>query len=247
MPFITAGDPNLEFTKRLLVELDQAGCHLVEVGFPYSDPIADGPTIQASYTRALQNQIKVHDIFRTIADVREQIQMPVVAMVSFAIIHRFGVDEFLHAAVDAGISGLIVPDLPVDESELLADQCDAIGLNLVQLITPTTSEARAEAIINRASGFIYYVSIAGITGERTTLPAELADRLAWLKSKTDKPVCVGFGVSSAAQAKMLSVSADGVIVGSAIVRRIEKATSEDSAASDVVEFSKELVAATTGQ
>lgn len=241
MPFVTAGDPDLEFTGNLLKALSEAGCHLVELGFPYSDPIADGPTIQASYTRALENKIKVADIFTMLDSVKGELQMPVVAMVSFAIVHRYGTQDFLVRAKSVGISGLIVPDLPVDESEELASKCEKDGLSLVQLVTPTTSEERAIQIADRSTGFIYYVSIAGITGARTDLPNELASRLQWLKSKTDKPICVGFGVSQPEQAKMLSQHADGVIVGSAIVGRIGKADSSSNALNDVVEFAKSML------
>ena len=241
MPFVTAGDPDLEFTGNLLKALSEAGCHLVELGFPYSDPIADGPTIQASYTRALGSKIKVEDIFTMLDSVKDDLRMPVVAMVSFAIVHRYGVQEFLARAKTAGISGLIVPDLPVDESEELASKCTSDGLSLIQLVAPTTSEERAVQIADRSTGFIYYVSIAGITGARTDLPEELASRLQWLKSKTDKPICVGFGVSKPEQAKMLSRHADGVIVGSAIVGRIGKAENSDEAMKDVVEFAKSML------
>ena len=242
MPFVTAGDPDLQFTGNLLKALSAAGCHLVELGFPYSDPIADGPTIQASYTRALENKIKVKDIFAMLDSVKDDLQMPVVAMVSFAIVHRYGVQDFLARAKSAAVSGLIVPDLPIDESEELASKCEQDGLSLVQLVTPTTSEERAIQIANRSTGFIYYVSIAGITGARTDLPDELGSRLQWLKSKTDKPICVGFGVSKPEQAAMLSQHADGVIVGSAIVGRIGKAASNGDALDDVVEFAKSMLA-----
>ena len=241
MPFITAGDPNLNFTGELLKSLSDAGCHLVELGFPYSDPIADGPTIQDSYTRALKNKIKVADIFKMLDSVSGDLKMPVVAMVSFAIVHRYGTEKFLHRAKAAGLSGLIVPDLPVDESQGLAELCASNDLSLIQLVTPTTSDERALKIAELSTGFVYYVSIAGITGERTSLPDDLASRLEWLKSKTDKPICVGFGVSQPEQGKMLSQHADGVIVGSAIVGRIGKAENEASAMSDVVEFAKSML------
>ncbi len=245
MPFVTAGDPDLEFTKRLLIELDSAGCHLVELGFPYSDPIADGPVIQESYTRALSNGVTVSKIFEMVSEVSGQIKMPIVSMVSYALIFRYGPAAFIEAAKQAGISGAIVPDMPVDESVAFSELCVKHDFNLVQLITPTTSDERAVQIAKTSTGFIYYVSVSGITGERSALPNELADRLAWLKQKTDTPICVGFGVSQPSQAAQLSQHADGVIVGSAIVRRIAKHPEQGAAkcSADISEFAKEMVSA----
>ena len=162
MPFVTAGDPDLEFTAELLVKLDQAGCHLVELGFPYSDPIADGPVIQESYTRALGNGVTVEKIFQTVQQVSARIKMPIVAMVSYALIYRYGIEKFIDAALTSGISGAIVPDLPVDESVDFAGICNDRDFNLVQLITPTTPDDRAIQIAKTSTGFIYYVSVSGI-------------------------------------------------------------------------------------
>lgn len=247
MPFITAGDPSLEFTQGMLKDLDAAGCHLVELGIPYSDPIADGPVIQASYTRALNASTKLADIFKMVGETTPHIKMPLVTMVSFAIIFRMGVDEYLDTAVASGVSGLIVPDLPVDESAELAKKCQSRDLSLIQLITPTTPPERAIEITKNTTGFIYYVSIAGITGERAELPADLVDNLRWLKSQTDLPICVGFGISKPEHADLLKPVCDGLIVGSAIVRRIAKITddqvSETDATTEVMEFAKTMVSA----
>jgi tryptophan synthase alpha chain len=248
MPFITAGDPDLAFTGELLRLFSDVGCHLVELGFPYSDPIADGPTIQSSYTRALKTGIKTNDIFKTLKSVQGHLKMPVVAMVSYAIIFRHGVDEFLRQAIDAGFAGAIVPDLPVDESKLLAEKSSRIGFDLIQLITPTTTEERTERISATSTGFIYYVSIAGITGERSSLPSALLKNLDRLRQQTDKPICVGFGISKPEQAQLLAPHVDGIIVGSAIVRRIESALetgaaaqSRTAASHEVVEFVKTMI------
>ena len=243
MPFVTAGDPNLEFTADLLTALDSAGCHLVELGFPYSDPIADGPVIQESYTRALKNHVRVHEILDMVQRVSPSLSLPLVAMVSYAIVFRHGIESFLDQSKAAGISGLIVPDLPSDESEVLRDLCDQRELSLVPLITPTTAPDRVAHILETARGFIYYVSIAGITGERSELPAELADNLRELRRQTETPICVGFGISHPKQAAMLTEVADGVIVGSAIVRRIGELAlgHRDSAIQSVVDFSKEML------
>ena len=217
MPFITAGDPDLDFTSQLLVELDRAGCHLCELGFPYSDPIADGPVIQDSYTRALSNNVTVDKILAMVGRVSGQIKMPIVAMVSYALIYRYGPEKFVADAVSAGISGAIVPDLPVDESEVFADLCRGSKFNLILLVTPTTTDERAVQIASISTGFIYYVSVSGITGERNELPPELTRRLSWLKEQTTTPICVGFGISQPEQAKTLQPFADGVIVGLSLI------------------------------
>jgi tryptophan synthase alpha chain len=233
----------LNFTADLLKALDTAGCSLIELGFPYSDPIADGPVIQESYTRALKQKVRVDDILKMVGRVSPTINTPLVAMVSYAIVFRHGIQQFLDHAKSAGISGLIVPDLPCDESDGLRTLCDERNLSLVPLITPTTSPERVARILEQSRGFIYYVSIAGITGERTQLPAELADNLQNLRSQTSTPVCVGFGISQPDQASMLTDSADGVIVGSAIVRRIGELARKDrdAAIQGVVDFSREMI------
>lgn len=243
MPFVTAGDPDLNFTRELLIELNNAGCHLVELGFPYSDPIADGPVIQESYTRALKNGVTVDKIFAMVNEIKNKLQMPIVSMVSYALIFRFGPEQFVTAAKESGICGTIVPDLPVDESESFEKLCKTNDFNLVQLITPTTSDDRAVRIANSSSGFIYYVSVSGITGERNELPPELAERITWLKQMTDTPICVGFGISRPEQASSLQKFADGIIVGSAIVKRMAKAEFDgnDQCKSNVVAFAQEMV------
>jgi len=222
MPFVTAGDPNLATTADLLRGLDRAGCHLCEIGFPFSDPIADGPVIQESFNRALAGGVRVGGIFEMVQAVSGELTMPLVAMVSYSIVFRQGLAGFVRQAADAGFAGLIVPDLPVQESEGLATACRERGLDLIQLITPTTSHERARQIVESASGFIYYVSVAGVTGERRSLPTDLADNIAWLRTLTELPICVGFGVGEPEQARQLSAISDGVIVGSAIVRRMEQ-------------------------
>ena len=250
MPFVTAGDPSLAFTAEMLSRLDADGCHLAELGIPYSDPIADGPVIQASYTRALNGGTKLKDIFSTVAAVSAEIKMPIVTMVSYAIIYRLGIDEYLKQAKAAGIAGAIVPDMPVDESAELASKCKAHDFSLIQLITPTTPRARAIEIARQTTGFIYYVSITGITGERTELPSELVDNLKWLREQTDLPICVGFGISRPEHVAMLKPVCDGMIVGSAIVRRIATATTDRIDATEVMEdvgsFAKTMLAALNG-
>lgn len=250
MPFITAGDPCLEFSGKMLKSLDASGCHLAELGIPYSDPIADGPVIQASYTRALNGKTKLNDIFSMVQSVKPTIKMPVVSMVSYAIIYRLGIDEYLKQAQAAGIDGAIVPDMPVDESAELAAKCKEADFSLIQLITPTTPRERAVEIARQTTGFIYYVSITGITGERSELPPELTENLSWLRTQTDLPICVGFGISKPEHVEVLKPVCDGMIVGSAIVRRIAKATTEnkteDEVIADVNEFASMMLQCING-
>jgi tryptophan synthase alpha chain len=229
MPFITAGDPDLPCTAALITELVRCGAHMVEIGIPYSDPIADGPVIAASYHRALQRGVRLAHIFETIRTLRAETAsaplsvVPLVTMVSYAILHRRGVDQYLREAVTAGIDGLIVPDLPIEESESLCRQTRSYDLRLIQLITPTTPRDRAVRIARNTSGFIYYVSVAGITGERKRLPPELAENVQWLRTQTDLPICIGFGISSPEQVRELAPIADGLIVGSSLVRLLDDA------------------------
>ena len=226
MPFLTAGDPDLDFTAAVLKEMVARGASMCEVGIPYSDPIADGPVIQASYTRALNKGVKLEKILNTLGSVPPRLAAPIVTMVSYAIIYRHGVEKFADELKQRGIAGMIVPDLPLEESPRQAKVCQDRDLSLIQLITPLTPRDRALRIAETSSGFIYYVSVAGITGERTTLPPELAERVSWLREQTPVPVCIGFGISEPEHVKLLAPVADGLIVGSAIVRRMAEVESQ---------------------
>ena len=245
MPFVTAGDPDLKFTAAVLKEVISRGCNLCEVGIPYSDPIADGPVIQASYTRALAHKIKLADILSTLGEVAPKVAAPLVTMVSYAIVYRHGVEKYVDEVRTRGIAGLIVPDLPVEESAALAKICAARDTSLVQLVTPTTPRERAVRIAETSTGFLYYVSVAGITGERTALPPELVDNVGWLRTQTKLPICIGFGISTPEHVKLLAPVADGLIVGSAIVRRIAAAAERprDEVLADVGSYVKQLLAA----
>jgi tryptophan synthase alpha chain len=245
MPFVTAGDPDLEFTQALVCELARHGGDLCELGIPYSDPIADGPVIQASFTRALGNHVRLDDIFHAMADVTPRLAMPLVTMVSYAIIHRQGLADYVARAQAAGFAGAIVPDLLVEESGPLRDICRRADFSLIQLVTPTTPRDRAIRIANASTGFVYYVSVTGITGERTTLPPQLVDNVAELRTHTDLPICIGFGISQPAHVRRLAPVADGLIVGSAIVRRAAEAAQRprDDVLRDVGQYVAELAAA----
>jgi tryptophan synthase alpha chain len=245
MPFVTAGDPDNSVTAAVLLALRNANVDLIELGFPYSDPIADGPVIQASYTRALQNGVTVSGIFEMMRSLRQQNLPPVLAMVSFAILFRHGVASFIRQAAEVGFSGLIIPDLPADEAEETTTLAADAGIDLIQLIAPTTTERRTRQILNASTGFLYCISVAGTTGVRRDLPPELAAQLRSLRSLSRLPLAVGFGISEPDQVKGLAGLADGVIVGSAIVRRIAETQTPQAAAAVAEEFARQMQAAVT--
>lgn len=225
-PFVTAGDPDMDTTLAVLESLDRAGASLCELGVPYSDPIADGPVIQSSYTRALAAGFTLERLFELSRAATQRVTMPILAMASYSLIFRRGIDRFVNDAQAAGLAGFVVPDLPLEESDQLDTACRKAGLALVRLVTPTTPPERAEAIARRSTGFLYCVSVAGVTGARTELPAGLIERVQWLRTKTDVPILVGFGISSPEQARAVAAVADGVIVGSAVVRHLAEAANQ---------------------
>ena len=225
-PFVTAGDPDMETTLAVLESLDRAGASLCELGVPYSDPIADGPVIQSSYTRALAAGFTLERLFELSRQATQRVKMPILAMASYSLIYRRGIDRFVADAKAAGLTGFVVPDLPIEESDQLDAACRQAGLALVRLVTPTTPPERAEAIARKSTGFLYCVSVAGVTGARTDLPAGLIERVQWLRTKTDVPILVGFGISSPEQARAVAAVADGVIVGSAVVRHLAEAANQ---------------------
>lgn len=235
MPFLTAGDPDLAVTARLVEELSKAGADLIEIGFPYSDPIADGPVIQSSYTRALGKKLQIPAIFSTLKPVAQKIKTPLVAMVSYAIIFRIGNEAFVRQAADAGFAGLIVPDLPGDEADEFQQLVQSHNMDLIQLVAPTTPAARSARILKNASGFVYCIAVAGTTGAREALAPQLAEMLKTLRSQTKLPLAVGFGLSRPEQVEQLRGLADGAIVGSAIVRHLEGVSEDGSKLDEVVQ------------
>jgi tryptophan synthase alpha chain len=248
IPFLTAGDPDAAATVRLGGALVEAGADLLELGFPYSDPIADGPVIQASYTRVLEHGFRLEEAFtcgRGLADDPKTSAAPRVAMVSYSLIQRRGPDAFLRRTAEAGFSGAIVPDLPYEESLELCKLAAGQDLKLIHLVTPTTPRSRAVEIARRSTGFLYCVSVSGITGERDRLPDALLEQLAWLRRQTDLPLCVGFGVSRPEHVRSLREVVDGVIVGSALVRRVEQACKKplEEIAAELAALTRTLVAA----
>lgn len=220
--FITAGYPNLNTTKRLLLEFSRIGVDITELGVPFSDPMADGPLIQRASEAALKNKVNLGKIFKLVKEARKKTQMPVCLMSYYNPIYCFGEDKFVRAAQDAGVDGVIVPDLPPEEAKGFIRAARQGGLDLIFFLAPTSSRRRIALISGQTRGFIYYVCLTGVTGPRQRLPADIAANIKAIKRIAKKPVCVGFGLSSSAQVKEVSRVADGVIVGSAIIKEIKR-------------------------
>lgn len=246
MPFLTAGDPSLAATAALIEECERRGADMVELGIPYSDPVADGPTIQSSYVRALAAGCRLEDVFDMLRGVRERCKLPILTMVSISIVSRQEPQSYFGRAAEAGVDGVIIPDLPIEEGARIARMAEKACLHPVFLVAPTTPDERMRGIVKRSRGFIYYVSVAGTTGARTALPSDLAQHIARVKAATDKPVAVGFGVSAPEQVAAVAKIADGVIVGSAIVRKVAENASRPlpELAQKVGQFVGQLAAAT---
>lgn len=228
MPYLTMGDPDIQTSARLLHAAQAAGASICELGIPFSDPVADGPVIQASMTWALEHGVKSSQILQMVADNRSKLDIGLVAMVSYSIVHKIGDEKFIKDAIDSGIDGFIIPDLAYEESAKVREIVAKHGGILSFLIAPTTPEARAIEIAKASSGFIYLLARAGITGEQSSLPPDLAPRVARIREISELPITVGFGVSTDNHVRQVVSVADAAIVGSAIVRRITEARGRGS-------------------
>lgn len=228
IPFVPAGYPDLKTTAELLPVLEECGASLIEIGFPFSDPVADGPIIQEAFTYSLAKKVTVQGVFDAIRAVRPNVAIPLVGMLSFSIVFRYGVERFVADAKLAGLDGVIIPDLPPPEAQRICTIIRAGGLDTSLLVAPTTAPHRRAEIAKLSSGFVYYLSVSGITGERDQLPANLSENVRALKALTDRPVCVGFGISKPHHLAMLKGVADGAIIGTAIVRRMREHLGADT-------------------
>jgi len=234
--YLTAGDPSLAATQRLVLEAVARGADVIELGVPFSDPIADGPVIQRAAMRALERGTSVARVLETVATLRAETAVPLVLFTYYNPVLAFGLKAFARTAADAGVDGVIVVDLPPEEAGPFAAEAEAAGLDLVHLVAPTSTPPRVRVIAHRSRGFVYVVSRTGITGERWELPPDLEAQIRALRRVTTKPVCVGFGIGHADQVAAVGRLADGVVVGSAIVRLIEDRAGSPSLVKDVGEF-----------
>jgi tryptophan synthase alpha chain len=220
--FITAGYPNLKITERLVLEFSRIGVDIVELGVPFSDPMADGPLIQEASQVALENKINLSRILSLVRRIRRSSDIPLCLMTYYNPIFCFGEKRFIRRALDCGVDGVIIPDFPPEEGKAFIGLADKNKLDVICFVSPTTSAERIKYISGIAKGFIYYVSLTGVTGPRQSLPQDLEAHLKKIKTITQKPVCVGFGISSPKQVKQIYKIADGAIVGSAIIKKIKE-------------------------
>lgn len=221
IPFVTAGDPDLETTEKLLIEMSKNGADIIEIGIPFSDPIAEGVVIQEADLRALASGTTTDKIFEMVKRVRSEIKCALAVMTYMNPIFVYGTDKFMQRCSECGISAVIVPDTPFEEKQELAPYCDKHGVELVSLIAPTSHD-RIKMIAKEAQGFVYCVSSMGVTGVRSEITTDIGEMVRLVKSVSDTPCAVGFGISTPEQAKKMAESADGVIVGSAIVKIVAK-------------------------
>ena len=239
--FVTAGHPNLSTTKELVVAFEKSGVDIVELGVPFSDPLADGATIQASSESALKKGVSLEHVLQTVQQIRQKSQIPIALMTYYNPIFHYGEEKFVKKARSVGVDGVIIPDLPPEEGRHLIHLCRQNGLATIFFISPTTTKARLKRIVQASTGFIYAVSIAGITGTRKQIPQEIATQIRLVKRLTKTPVCVGFGISTPEQVKAFAKISDGVIVGSAIVKEIERNKGKKDCVAKVASVVKRLI------
>lgn len=241
--FVTGGDPDLETTKALVCAMQEAGADLIEIGVPFSDPIAEGPTIQKASERALRGGVTLRKILALVKDIREEVSVPLILMGYANVFLAMGARDFAEAAQAAGVDGVILADLPPEEGAEFYAAMEAAQIDAILLAAPTTQDARLKMLATTTHGFLYYVSLTGVTGTRSTLAAGICERVEFARAQSKIPICVGFGVSTPAQAREIAAYADGVVVGSAIVQLVEQATSRDEAVRNVGHFVADLKSA----
>lgn len=245
--YICAGDPTLDATRDLVIELERSGVDIIELGLPFSDPLADGVVNQAAAQRALEAGATVAGVLKMVAEIRAVSQIPIVLYTYLNPVFTYGYGRFHQAAAESGIDGLLILDLPPDEEAHNAELAEDAGLCHIRLVAPTTPERRIPAIVGSGSGFIYYVSREGVTGERAEVAETLAEGVEMIRRHTPLPVAVGFGISTPEHVRQVAAHADGVVVGSAIVRRIEEAGARSGFVESVADFVRPLAAATRGR
>ena len=238
--YIGAGDPNLEATRQLALAFDQAGVDVLELGVPFSDPLADGLVNQLAAQRGLESGTTPPKVLEAVATIRRDSQTPIVLYIYFNLIHRVGMERFINDAAKAGVDGLLVLDLPPEESDSYEALMSKAGLCQIYLIAPTTPEDRMAAIVKRGAGFIYYISREGVTGMQSQVASNLAEQVAKIRAHTALPIAVGFGISNPEQARLVARGADGCVVGSAVVNQIAQHGKSPDLVATVGAFVKSL-------
>jgi len=245
IPFITAGDPSVAITKKLIFAFEKAGADIIELGVPFLDPLADGPTIQQASERALKNGVSLRTVIALVKDIRKKSSIPIILMGYYNPIFKYGVNDFVRDSIKAGVDGVIVPDLPPEEALPIYNKIKNSSLAIIFLAAPTSTDDRIKLIARMTEGFIYYVSLTGVTGARGMLPKTIKKNVLRIKNFTSKPVSVGFGISTPQHAKKVALYADGVIIGSAIIKLIEQnLNNPDDLLSKVTSYVKQMVDAT---
>lgn len=219
--FVTCGDPDLDTTKKIILALERAGCDLIELGIPFSDPTAEGPVIQEANERALSNGCTTDDVFEMIKEVRKETSIPMVFMTYANVVFHYGTDKFCQKMIDANMSGMILPDVPYEEKDEFETVCHQYGLDFIRMIAPTSHD-RIQMIAKDAQGFLYCVSSLGVTGTRSKITTNVNEMVDIVRSVSDIPCGIGFGISTPEQAKKMTEKADAAIVGSAIIKIIAK-------------------------
>jgi len=238
--YLTAGDPSLAVTKELIFGLEKAGVDILEIGVPFSDPTADGPVIQAASQRALKTGTTLAGVLKMVADFRLSSQIPIVLFGYFNPIFAYGVEKFARTASEAGVDGVLVVDLPPEEAHELRVYSDAAGLDFISLVAPTSGKDRMKTILKTATGFLYYISITGVTGTAAPKIEDIAREVSKIRKLTKMPIAVGFGISNAKQAKQIGAVADGIVIGSAVVKLIDENRNNHELIKIISDYAEEI-------
>lgn len=241
--YIGVGDPDLEVTRRLALAFEKAGVDILELGVPFSDPLADGLVNQLAAQRGLESGTTPPKVLQTVGAIRRDSQLPIVLYIYFNLVHRYGLEKFIRDAAQAGVDGLLVLDLPPEEAGQYESLMQSAGMCPIYLVAPTTPDDRMEFIVKRGQGFIYYVSREGVTGMQTKVADSLAGMVSKIRTHTNLPIAVGFGISTPEQARIVAQSADAVVVGSAVVNQIAQQGKSPSLVAEVEKFVRDLAAA----